>query len=426
MTLVVDLANIERLVVSFARLTEPGVGISRLAYTPQEREAHKLFSDEMTSLGLHVESDPVGNTIAELTPNSTSPKSRAIGTGSHLDSVPAGGKFDGVAGVCAAIEIARLAIESERQRSRPWRFVAFAAEEGARFGQACIGSRCVAGLMTPNALQELSDKDGTSLFQAMRQVGLAPERLEDSRWDPSDWAAFVELHIEQGNLLEARNEVIGVVSSISGSTRMLVKLSGISSHSGGTPMHLRRDALVAAAECILACESLGTEQHRGSTRVTVGRIEVEPNSITTIPGTVRFSVDIRDLDGTQQRKTAHELVDSFRHIAAARHVDLDVQVIGDTPPVALPPSLMGEIAEAASREGFAYHVMPSGASHDAQQVNQVVPAGMVFVPSRDGLSHVPEEWTSYADLADGIRVLFSALCALDASTTSLTANVADQ
>ena len=405
--------NLDRLIARFAELSEPGPGVTRLAYTPLERQAHRVFSDEMTRLGARVTMDAVGNTIAELPPT-TGDRTAGIGTGSHLDSVPSGGRFDGIAGVCAGMEAARAAVEAKLERTRPWRIVAFAAEEGARFGQACNGSRAVAGLSSPEELAALHDKDGITLADAMASVGLAPQRCHQARWDRTQWSAFVELHIEQGNLLEAAGLPIGVVDVISGSSRFLVRVEGIASHTGGTPMHLRRDALAAASECVLICEQIAGDSRHHGTRVTVGRLEVAPGSVTTIPGEVLFSVDVRDLDSARQRETAQELIVRFAAIAERRGVKLVAERMGDTSPAMLPSWLAGEIIAAADAHGLPYRVMASGASHDSQQVNRVTPTGMVFVPSRAGLSHVPQEWTASEDLAAGTAVLLTTLLRLDA------------
>jgi allantoate deiminase len=407
----VDVARIERWIGEFAALTEDGPGITRLGYSALERQAHSLFAAEMAALGLTVRGDTAGNTIAELPGvHSDAP---ALGTGSHLDSVPQGGRFDGIAGVVAAMEVARAVVDSDWRPQHPWRFVAFATEEGARFGQACNGSRAAAGLVSADELHGLRDSHGVSMSAAMRDVGLDPERIAESRWRSADWLAFVELHIEQGTVLEASGAGIGVVDAISGSTRLLVNLAGVASHTGGTPMHQRRDALAAASECVLACERIANDATHHGTRVTVGRLEVQPGSITTIPGEVAFTIDIRDFDSERQRHTAHMLDAQFREISAARGVGMRSSVIGDTSPVFLPVEIVDSIVSAARQRGVTYRLLSSGASHDSQQISRVTPTGMIFVPSIRGLSHVPEEDTAFDDIALGAQVLLDTLIALD-------------
>ena len=394
----------------FATLTEPGSGITRLAFTDLERLAHDYFGSTMSDLGLSVHTDSVGNTIAEMPGEDDAP---ALGLGSHLDSVPAGGRFDGVAGVVAAMEVARVLRHADVQTRHPFRFVAFAAEEGARFGQACNGSRMVSGVADAADLQRLVDADGVTIAAAMRRVGLDPDRWLDARWSPSDWKAFLELHIEQGSVLEHAGVGVGVVDAISGSTRLFIELSGRASHSGGTPMDQRADALAAASELVLTAESLAGETQHEGTRATVGKLDVQPGSITTIPGVVRLTLDVRDVDWSRQRRTAEKFLALAERVCQRRNVEMKSTMIADASPVALSVPVREVIAQAAEENGTPYRLLPSGASHDTQMISHVTQTGMVFVPSRDGISHAPEEWTSTEDIATGTRVLLRALLALD-------------
>ena len=232
-------------------------------------------------------------------------------------------------------------------------------------------------------------------------------------WQRDDWAGFIELHVEQGAVLEARGEHIGVVDLVSGSTRFELRFEGKASHSGSTPMALRSDAMVAAAECIVEADRLARgPRHRG-TRTTVGRVEVLPGSITTIPGSVQVSVDVRDIDSDRQRETAIELVARAEAACRRRGVTLTARLLADASPAVLPIWMRDVLTRACGRTDTAYRVMASGASHDAQAINRVVPAGLLFVPSRAGLSHVPEEWTSATDLARGVDLLCDAFVELD-------------
>lgn len=387
-------------------------GVSRLAFTPLEREAHQVFADHMTGLGLRVWTDSIGNTYAER-PGRTE-GAPAIGTGSHLDSVPQGGRFDGIVGVVAAMEVARLLVENDVAHEHPMRFVAFACEEGARFGQACVGSKAAAGDWTPEALAQMTDADGISIAQAMTELGMDPSRVSEAAWDAAEWGAWLELHIEQGQVLEHHQLPIGLVDLISGSTRFQLSFSGVASHTGSTPMALRHDALAAASEVVLTAERLANDaQHRG-TRVTIGKLEVAPGSITTIPGTVTAWVDVRDIDSRRQRDTANELVRRTRQICARRGIELGIRLLSDASPAVIPAWVRETTAAVCTEMGLPYRVMYSGASHDSQMIGRVVPVGMIFVPSRGGLSHVPQEWTSSAQIAVGTEVLLRSLLALDA------------
>lgn len=404
-------SRIASMLDALAALSEGGEGVTRLAYTKLEREAHELVAGWLRDLGMITRTDAAGNTIAERA--GTRPGLGAIGTGSHLDSVPSGGRFDGAAGVVAAVEAARLLAEHDVAHAHPLRIVVFAGEEGARFGQACLGSKAAAGLLDEPELTARVDADGVSLAEALGSVGLDPARVGEARWSREEWAAFLELHIEQGRVLESEGIPIGVVDLVSGSTRLLVDVTGRPSHTGGTPMELRADALTAAAEVVLLAERIATDPRHRGTRATVGRLTVHPGNITTIPGRVSFSVDVRDVDSDRQRETAAEIARRARASCDRRGVGLAVQVIGDSSPVVLPIWLRQLTGEVCADRGIPYRVLSSGASHDTQMVNHVVPSGMIFVPSKDGLSHVPGEWTSAADLARGTDVLVRSILAAD-------------
>jgi allantoate deiminase len=394
-----------------AALTEDGPGVTRLAYTGLEREAHALFAEWMTDACCSVEVDAAGNTIAVRPGRADGP---AVGTGSHLDSVYTGGRFDGIAGTVAAVEVARLLRDAGIRTERPVRFVAFAGEEGARFGQACIGSKLAAGLSSRDELEARRDRDGVSIAAAMRSVGLDPDRAIARPWRPAEWAAFVELHVEQGSVLEDAELDLGVVDLISGSTRLELTVSGRPSHTGGTPMPGRADALAAAAEAVLTAEQLALDPRYRGTRATVGRLTVEPGSITTIPGTVVFSLDVRDVDADRQRRAAAEIVGRMRALCLRRGTTLSARLLADTSPVVLPDWVRNEVTATASDLRLRYRVLTSGASHDAQMINRITPAAMVFVPSARGLSHVPDEWTDPGLLAIGTDLLAAALLRLDA------------
>lgn len=400
-------------IARFAALTafpQGGPGVTRLGYTALEREAHAVFATEMTALGLRVWTDPAGNTIAEA-PGA----GPAIGTGSHLDSVPNAGRFDGIAGVVAAMEVAQLLVEHGISHVAPFRFVAFACEEGARFGQACIGSRFAAGLMDEWRLASLADQDGVHLADAMQDAGLDPIAAARIGWDADEWGAFIELHIEQGAVLESTGTGIGIVDLISGSTRVRFDLVGVASHTGATPMVGRHDALAAAAEIVLVAEEVARDSRHRGTRATVGTLDVEPGSITTIPGRVSLTLDVRDVDSDRQRDTAMEIVRRAAALSERRGVELGVSLLGDTSPVVLPVWLRDVVAGACRDLATGYRVMPSGASHDAQNVNHITEAAMIFVPSRGGLSHVPEEFTTSHEIALGISVLLGAMLNADAA-----------
>lgn len=406
-----DTARISEMLDAIAAISKPGRGVTRLGYTDLERQAHELVGQWLRERGLDVHVDAMGNTIAELPGSEMS--APAIGTGSHLDSVPHGGIFDGIVGVVGAVEAVRLLTARPGRLRHPLRVVIFACEEGARFGQACVGSKGVAGQWTEESLSALTDADGMSLADAMRATGFDPSLAPTAAWDRDDWLAFLELHVEQGEVLESAAIPIGVADLISGSTRLLLEISGVASHTGGTPMALRHDALAAAAEIVLVAEDIATDARHRGTRATVGRLDVAPNSITTIPGRVSLVVDVRDVDSDRQRSTAAEIVRHAAAIGDRRGTQVRARLLSDASPAVLPVWLRNVVTAAATALGHPYRVMPSGASHDCQIVNRVVPSALLFVPSRGGLSHVPDEWTGVADIARGVNVLTRAILDLD-------------
>ncbi len=415
--LAADPARIERALEDIARRSLPGAGITRWGYSQLEREAHELFAAHFRALGLECRTDAAGNTIATLP--GTDPALAHLGTGSHLDSVPHGGRFDGIAGSVAAMEVARMLVHAGIRPRRSIRFVAFATEEGARFGQACLGSRMIAGLTSAEDLDALEDRDGVTAADALRGVGLDPACVHEARWHPGEVEAFIELHIEQGGILAASKTPIGVVDVISGSTRLAIDLTGTASHTGGTPMYQRADALAAAAAVVLTAERVANDNRHRGTRISVGKIDVEPGSITTIPGFCRVYVDVRDVDPRRQRDTANEVISAAHSIAQERGVGVTAKLLADTSPVTLPLAVQRHIVDAAASMGLGYRVMPSGASHDTQMIDRVCRGGMVFVPSLNGgVSHAPDEYSLATDIARGTDVLVRALLSIDAASES--------
>jgi allantoate deiminase len=387
--------------------------VNRLSFTPAEREAHATFARWMTDAGLTVETDAFGNTWgtragrrSDLPP---------IAFGSHLDSVPHGGRFDGAVGVVAGVEVLRLLDAAGVQTEHPLRLIAFTCEEGARFGEACLGSKAVVGLLQPGDLQRLRDAQGVTLAAAMQALEMDPRQLPTVRWEPRALAAFLELHIEQGRLLENDGKAVGLVEAVAGNTRLRIALHGRADHSGGTPMHIRKDALAAAAEIVLGVERLANEPRRRTTVATVGRLDVSPNSITTVPARVVFYVDVRDVDGDRQRAAAQDVLALAQQVAARRDVGIEAELVGDSSPVVLPLWLRHLTRDVCQQLEVPYRVLNSGAGHDAAILARALPAAMLFVPSHQGLSHCPEEWTSISDVAVGVRVLYHSILALDRS-----------
>ncbi|MBI4236315.1 MAG: Zn-dependent hydrolase [Chloroflexi bacterium] len=404
-----------RLAADFERLGEVGGeannGVSRLPFSREERLAHRLVGEWMKEAGLEVLIDSFGNSVGlRRGRRSDLP---AIALGSHLDTVPHGGRFDGAVGVLGGLEAVRVLDEAAITTEHPLWLVAFASEEGARFGEPCLGSKAVSGVLEPGDLDRLRDAAGCTLTEAMRQLGMDPSALPSTRWRRDQVAAFLEMHIEQSRVLEVEQKRIGLVDAVAGNTRVRLRMKGRADHSGGTPMHYRKDALAAAAEVVLAAEAIANEPRRRATVATVGRLEVSPNSITTIPGQVVCYLDVRDLDSDRQRATAQDIVTMAQQVAVRRGVELEYDVISDTSPTVLPMWLRDLTTEVCRRLELPYRVMSSGAGHDAAILSRFLPAAMVFVPSHEGLSHCPEEWTSIEDIALGVRVLVESVLTVD-------------
>lgn len=412
----VNSENLEKNIQIFSEMSISAHGVTRLAFTELERQSHNHFAVHMKGLGLHVWTDSAGNTMAQY-PAKCENTLPFLATGSHLDSVPEGGSYDGIVGVAAAMEIARILSEGNISLNRPWRFIVFAAEEGARFGQACNGSRAIAGLTTSAELENLLDSSGISLAEAMRKLGFNPTIIEESRWRHGECAAFIELHIEQGNVLESENFNIGIVNVISGSQRLLVTVKGIAAHSGGTPMSLRKDALLTAANGIVAIDGYARKIENAGVRVTVGRITALPGSITTIPGWVQFTVDIRDFEIARQVVVVEELSKILTQMGEANGTEVFIKPIGSTPPTLLSPLVTEKLKALSSSLGLEAAILPSGASHDCQQMTRVTEAGLIFITSKSGHSHMPEEFSSLEDIEMGVKLLFASLFELDCTVS---------
>lgn len=378
---------------------DPAGGWSRLAFSPEERAAHDVFRSWAEEAGMSLSTDAVGNTFAELPGEEPGP---ALLVGSHLDTVPQGGGFDGVVGVAVALEVGRLLSESGGLKY-PYQAVVFSGEEGPRFGTPCIGSRVATGVFTASTLHDLIDREGRSASECAAELGLNVERAADAVWPTDSVAAFLEVHIEQGRVLKTRGRPIGVVDAIAGSTRVELTFRGRADHSGATPMSLRNDALVGASEFVVEVEKRAAALRTAV--ATVGDIEVSPGSFTTVPGMARLSLDVRDIDSEHQRELVEDLLDQAMRIVARRGLELLPVLISDQSPVILHKPVRERLALAAKELGTPFCVLPSGASHDAAHVARVAPTGMLFVPSFAGVSHSPDEWSDVEDIVHAAGIV---------------------
>lgn len=386
-------------------------GITREVYTPTYAAALDWVMKRMRAAGLEVRLDAVGNLFGRW-PGSD-PDAPIVLTGSHVDTTLNAGRYDGVVGVLGAIEAVHALRAADVQPRRSIEIVAWAGEE-PRFGTGCVGSRAAAGDLERTDLDRLRDRDGTSMAEALREAGHDPDRLAEARIDPASVHALVELHIEQGAVLEAHGESIGVVTAIAAPHDFRLTLRGAATHSGATPMDLRRDALAGAAEAMVALERAARESPSGTTVGTVGVLRLRPGAINVVPGEVELDVDVRDSDVAARDHVVAAILAAAREIAERRGLELDVTPIVEDVPVACDPRVV-DAAEASCRElSLPFRRMISGAYHDAMIMGRKVPIGMIFVPSVDGVSHHPDELTAPEDLDRGVRVLASTLARLAA------------
>jgi beta-ureidopropionase / N-carbamoyl-L-amino-acid hydrolase len=399
---------------ALSRFTDPAKPWTRRAFDNQFAQGRAWLEEEFKAAGLAVEVDAGGNLIGR-TPG-TGRGLGALVAGSHSDTVPAGGRFDGMLGLLAALEAAQSIREQQISLVHPLEVVDFLAEEPSDFGISCIGSRSWAGVLTASDLARTLPSNVT-LASAIESVGGSAERLGKATRSQDSVSAYVELHIEQGLVLAERKAEIGVVTAIVGIRRHEVTVEGRADHAGTTPMSLRRDALVGAAGFIRAVDELARLRPSQSPYLvaTVGKLSVEPNAINAVPGSVRMIVETRSTDDTALLQFEQELWRRTEGELNDRGLRLTRSLLSQTLPTACSPLIQSTIEEASMAAGFNSTRLPSGAGHDGVFVARIAPMGMIFVPCREGRSHTPEEWAEPGDCANGARVLAETLILLDKS-----------
>ncbi len=380
---------------------QPGGGIIRHVYDDAWIAARQALIGAMRDAGLEVREDAVGNVFGRIEGESA----RTVMTGSHFDTVVLGGRYDGALGVLTALAALR-ALKSLGKPRRSLEMVALCEEEDSRFHANFWGTRGILGLIDESELSALVDINGVTIADAMHAAGLRPEHFRQAKRDDLD--AFIELHIEQGRILFDENVPLGVVDTITGLYRFRVSLEGRTDHAGTTPMDLRRDALQAAVQISSEMTRIVAEAGRPAV-VTNGWWDVQPGAWNIVPGLVHFSVDLRHPDETTKQSLAAKIRRRGEAIAAERGVAITYEVVGDILPCEMDPTLKGELREAAMARGFTPKPMISGAGHDSQVMATRVPTAMLFVPSVEGRSHSPAEYTTPEDAARGATVLVEAL-----------------
>lgn len=392
-----------RRLAELAEVVEEGApGWTRRVFTGAYARSRELVARQMTEAGLAVERDAGGNLIGRL--SGGPPGARALVVGSHSDTVYGGGRFDGMLGVAAAIEVARRLAPPGPGLNRPLWVVDFLGEEPNPFGISCVGSRAVSGNLRPSHLL-LDDSSGATLAQALRAAGGDPERIGTAAWDPSRLHSYLELHIEQGSQLERQHRSVGAVTAISGIHRAAVRLHGRPDHSGTTPMGDRHDALLAAAQVCLEVERLPLSASLPGAVATVGRLTVEPNSPNVVPERADLLAELRSPDRAWLDQADRRLEDLVGEAGRNRGVKTELNWLSREPPTPCDDTLRLVLAEACRQLGEEVLELTSGAGHDGVQIASLTRIGMLFVPSRDGRSHCPEEWTDPADVGLGANAL---------------------
>lgn len=387
----------------------PEGGMHRFPYTTTEKQAKEVFIRWMEEAGLKVSEDAIGNLYGRL--DGQDPTLPVVMTGSHLDSVPNGGAFDGPLG-CISSLLAVKAIQARGiQPKHGIEVVVFVDEEGARFRNGIFGSRVLMGEVTYEDLLRFQDDAGIALVDAMREIGFTPENVQKDIRKAEEIHAFLELHIEQGVKLEATGTHIGVVEGIAGPAWLTAIYKGNTDHAGNTPMDARKDTVPAAAELILEVEKL-PRQINDTAVATVGKLHVFPNGSNVIAGETQVTVDVRDIYEDTRADLLNRIHAAAERIAQERGLEVTIEQDVQIPPVLVPEEIQQVIRDAAGACGLSTMPLVSGAGHDAMIMGKYVPSGMVFVPSHNGKSHSPDEWTELADCVNGVAVMTEALITL--------------
>jgi N-carbamoyl-L-amino-acid hydrolase len=405
-----NIDRIQRDILALSRITSSTEsGYTRLSFTDEDRRAReyiaRLMEDEAR---LTVSIDPVGNLIGRREGKKRKP---ALLLGSHLDTVRGGGRFDGVSGVIGAIEVARRFEEKGTKNIHPVEVVAFIAEEPSPFGLSTIGSRGMAGKLSRELLESLTDGAGRTLENAIREMGGDPANIDKANRSSMDVLAYLELHVEQGPYLHSENIPIGVVTGIVGISRGKVEVIGKADHSGTTSMDVRKDALAGGSEAVLSLERVCAEL--AGVVGTVGRVEVFPNSSNVIPGRMILDVEIRSLSEDLLHQAASSFREAIEWIKEKRGVQILFEIGISSKPVAFDLNMVKRIVRVCEQLGIPHAKLSSGAGHDANHLAEVAPVGMIFIPSRDGRSHCPEEWTEFEEVCLGTEVLACTVAGID-------------
>jgi len=407
----IDTARLQSQIDELALISEnPPPVVTRILFSEADLRGRAFVKKLAAEAGLKVRQDAIGNIFIQWT--GQNPKLPAVATGSHIDAIPNAGKFDGVVGVLGPIEAIRALQRAGVNPERSIEVIVFTAEEPTRFGIGCVGSRLLAGTLAPEKAALLKDRDGKSLESWREQVGWANEDLRSVRLASNCFSAFVELHIEQGPLLEKENLPIGVVERIAAPSTLRLALTGVGGHAGGTLMPGRRDALLAGAEVALAVEKAALNSGSPDTVATTGIFRIEPGAVNSVPCKAHLEIDLRDTQTRTRDGAMAQIERDVGTICERRGVQFELERVATDPPVTCDPRLVNLIAETCSALRLPFKRMVSRAYHDSSFMAQICPTVMIFIPCRNGWSHRPDEYASPEQIKTGVTVLAHTLASL--------------
>lgn len=381
-------------------------GIYRMAFNEDELKARKWLEKKLEETGFKTSRDEALNIVGRYATKANQDKP-AIVVGSHIDTVPNAGALDGALGVLVGLECLTRIKEEGIETNYPLEVIAFSDEEG-RFG-GMFGSRAFAGSLTPGIIEEAKDLDGNQLIDVLKSMDINPYDVLSATRKEGSVKSYLELHIEQGPVLDHEHLSVGVVSDITGLFKWQVKLVGVANHAGTTPMELRKDAFMGLADFAHEIPRIIDENGTTDSRMTIGNVALHPGSANTVPGVVDFSIDARDVDMEVLEEVKNAARKTLSAIARRRGLQFEFEETSVIHPVSCDEDLINHIEHTAKELALNYKVMPSGAAHDAQIVAGIAPVAMVFVPSKNGISHSPHEWTDWQHLEAGANLMLNSL-----------------
>ncbi len=388
----------------------PDFGTTRVLFTDEEVKSREYVKSEMRKLGLKIHEDAIGNIFGVF--EGERPDLAPVWTGSHIDTVLNAGMFDGMSGVVAGMEAVRMIKASGKKFKRNIVVVVYTSEEPTRFKLGCLGSRAMAGKLDADKAKQLKDDDGKSLYEVLEKLNFPVDEFDKVPVKKGSIYGAIELHIDQTGVLEKAKKTVGIVKTICAPSVFDVEVTGKQSHAGGTSMQDRKDAFMAAADIALELEKLGRNSKSEYTTTTIGRVNVIPNAVNVIPGKVIFSIDIRDSSYEFKNQLISALKEKIQEIETKRSVKVNLTQYNNDYPMPCDKHIINLLEDSCKKEKIPYIMTISGAFHDSMLVGEFAPVGMIFVPSKDGISHSPKEWTDFEDIAEGTNVLADTLLSM--------------